>query len=136
MILTGDHRNLGRWEVGVVLAATFLTGAAGLVYQVIWQRYLARLLGAEATATAVILGVFLGGLALGYFLCGQLSARLRNPLLGYAMSEGVIGVWGAAFPWLYQWIFHLTEKWSFQPPFLLVGQGVFSALILLALPTV
>ena len=136
MILTGDHRNLGRWEVGVVLAATFLTGAAGLVYQVIWQRYLARLLGAEATATAVILGVFLGGLALGYFLCGQLSARLRNPLLGYAMLEGVIGVWGAAFPWLYQWVFHLTEKWSFQPPFLLVGQGVFSALILLALPTV
>ena len=123
MILTGDHRNLSRWEVRVVLAATFLTGAAGLVYQVIWQRYLARLLGAEATATAVILGVFLGGLALGYFLCGQLSARLRNPLLGYAVLEGAIGVWGASFPWLYEWVSILPRSGVFNRRFCSLGRG-------------
>src|SRR5262245_49929182 len=70
-----------RWSV--VLAVTYalvgLTGAAGLIYQVIWQRYLMRLIGAEISATAVILAVFLGGLSLGYLVCGRLSARLRRP---------------------------------------------------------
>ena len=49
----------------------FLTGAAGLIYQVTWHRYLGRLLGCDTIATAVILATFLGGLSLGYVLCGR-----------------------------------------------------------------
>jgi len=40
----------------------FITGAAGLIYQVTWQKYLSRLLGSDTMATAIILAPFLGSL--------------------------------------------------------------------------
>ena len=54
----------------LVLLLTVLTGFSGLVYEVTWQRYLATLLGSHSEATAAVLGLFLGGLALGYSLFG------------------------------------------------------------------
>jgi len=33
----------------------FATGAAGLIYQVTWQKYLSRLLDSDCIATAIIL---------------------------------------------------------------------------------
>ena len=49
----------------------FLSGAAGLIYQVVWHRYLAILLGAQARATVTVLALFLGGLAVGYYLSNK-----------------------------------------------------------------
>ena len=51
----------------LVLLLTVLTGFSGLVYEVTWQRYLATLLGSHSEATAAVLGLFLGGLAVGLF---------------------------------------------------------------------
>ena len=34
----------------------------------------------------------MGGMAIGSWLCGQLSPRWKNLLLGYALVEGIIGV--------------------------------------------
>ena len=51
----------------LALLLTVLTGFSGLVYEVTWQRYLATLLGSHSEATAAVLGLFLGGLAVGYF---------------------------------------------------------------------
>jgi len=53
-----------------VLALTLVTGFAGLVYEVVWQRYVAILLGSDSESTAAVLGIFLGGLALGYRVFG------------------------------------------------------------------
>ena len=50
----------------VALLLTVLTGFSGLVYQVAWQKYFATMLGSHSEATAAVLGIFLGGLALGY----------------------------------------------------------------------
>src|SRR5271157_3751925 len=62
----------------LALAVTVLTGFSGLVYEVAWQRYLAVLLGAHSEATAAVLAIFLGGLALGYSLFGRLTrVRMR-----------------------------------------------------------
>ncbi len=33
----------------------FLTGAAGLIYEVTWQKYLSRLLGSDSAATANVI---------------------------------------------------------------------------------
>jgi len=82
-------------------ALTFLTGAAGLIYQIAWQKYLVRLLGSDRLATATVLGVFLAGLSAGYVVCGRLSERSRDPFRTYGLLEGAIGVWALVFPWLF-----------------------------------
>jgi hypothetical protein len=41
--------------LGVVYVVIFTTGLAGLVYQVVWQKYLSSLLGSDSIATAIIL---------------------------------------------------------------------------------
>ncbi len=117
------------------LVVIFLTGAAGLAYQVAWQRYLARLLGGDALATAVILGVFLGGLSLGYILCGRLTRGVRNLLGAYALLEGFIGLWALAFPWLFSGIDGATSTWGFSAPWGVVWQGTLCAVLLIVPPT-
>ena len=94
-----------------VLVLTALTGFSGLVYEVTWEKYLATLLGSHSEATAAVLGLFLGGLALGYALLGRLThallsrARARGRpervLLAYGCIEASIGLWALAFPALF-----------------------------------
>ncbi len=92
---------------GLVLVLTVLTGFTGLVYEVAWQKYLATLLGSHSEATASVLGIFLGGLSVGYALFGRasrwLAARRRaglasQPLAVYGAVEASIGVWALLFP--------------------------------------
>ena len=122
--------------IPAVYVIVFFTGAAGLVYQVTWQKYLSRLLGSDSIATAIILGVFLGGLSLGYFLCGKISVYVRNHLKAYAIMEGVIGAWCMFFPRLFQWVELWTGSWSFSPPVLVVLQGLICSTLLMGVPTV
>jgi spermidine synthase len=93
------------------LLLTVLTGFAGLVYEVAWQKYLAALLGSHAEATAAVLAIFLGGLSLGYALFGRLSRRLversrrlsrrARLLYFYAIVEAGIGLYALLFPSLF-----------------------------------
>ena len=64
-----------------------LSGAAGLVYEVLWARYLAILFGNTTHAYTVVLATFMGGLALGAFSLGRLADRMREKLLLYALAE-------------------------------------------------
>ncbi|MBD3305197.1 hypothetical protein GF339_02480 [candidate division KSB3 bacterium] len=114
----------------------FATGAAGLIYQVVWQKYVSRLLGADTVATAIILATFLGGLSLGYYLCGKLSVRSNHPFIMYALLEALIGIWCLAFPWIFEGVTALSRSWSFAPPVLILVQGVFCAALLMLLPTI
>ena len=114
---------------------TALTGVAGLIYQITWQRYLGRLLGNDTLATATVLGVFLGGLSLGFLLWGRFTTRSRDPLFVYAGLEGLIGLWGLLFPWLFTIVDRATSSWSFAPGAGLPLQGVLAAGVLIGLPT-
>src|SRR6478735_10323555 len=114
----------------------FLTGAAGLIYQVVWQQYLARILGSEHAATAIVLAIFLGGLATGYFISGALSRYVRNSFATYAVLEGIIGLWALLFPWLFGAVDGLTARWSFAPPWMLIVEGSITAAVLIGLPTI
>jgi spermidine synthase len=82
------------------LLLTVLTGFTGLVYEVTWQKYLATLLGSHSEATAAVLALFLGGLALGYALFGR-------------ATEMAIGVYALLFPAL----FDAAQAVSFRLPF-------------------
>lgn len=49
----------------LLLGVFFLSGFAGLVYQVVWMRMLVRVFGGTVLATSTVIAVFMGGLALG-----------------------------------------------------------------------
>lgn len=114
----------------------FITGLAGLVYQVSWQKYLSRLLGSDSIATAIILAAFLGGLSAGYYLCGKLTTRVRNHLKAYAVLEGIIGIWCLNFPMIFKWVDAFTQYWSFSPPLMIILQGFFCSVLLMGIPTI
>ncbi|MFL5483199.1 MAG: fused MFS/spermidine synthase [Gemmatimonadaceae bacterium] len=78
-------------------ALFFLSGAAGLMYESIWTRYLALLVGHSAYAQILVLTIFLGGMAVGSFAIGRYSERFRNPLIWYAVVEAAIGLLGILF---------------------------------------
>lgn len=95
----------------IALFLTVLTGFSGLVYQVVWQKYLAVLLGSHSEATAAVLGIFLGGLSYGYLLFGRVCRRLvetappgrarARVVFAYGLVEVGIGVYALAFSMLF-----------------------------------
>ncbi len=79
-----------------------LSGAAGLIYEVIWMRMLAVSLGATAPAVAAVLAAFMGGLALGSYFGGRAVDRWGKPLLWYAALELVVALYALLFPVLHR----------------------------------
>jgi len=79
----------------------FLSGAAALVYQTVWIRLLARLVGSDAGGLAVVLGVFMGGMALGAAACAPIARRSRQPVRLFAGLEVGLGLWAALSPTLF-----------------------------------
>ncbi len=65
----------------------FLSGAAALIYEVVWTRWLTGYLGSAATATAIVLAVFMAGLGLGSWLASRVADRIRRPVRVYAWLE-------------------------------------------------
>jgi spermidine synthase len=65
----------------------FLSGAAGLVYQVVWSRLLNEIFGVTVYAVATVLATFLAGLALGSVVLGRLADRRDQPLRFYGWLE-------------------------------------------------
>ena len=75
-----------------------LSGAAALVYQVIWARWLGLVFGNTTTSISIILGAFMLGLALGSWAAGRVVRRLANPMRAYASRVGGPGPGGRACP--------------------------------------
>ncbi|MFB3881651.1 MAG: fused MFS/spermidine synthase [Armatimonadota bacterium] len=72
------------------------SGAAGLIYEVIWMRMLMRILGATVLAYTIVLSAFMLGLALGGWGFGRRIDRRGNPLLVYAGLETGVALWAIA----------------------------------------
>src|SRR6266481_2338674 len=69
-----------------------VSGFAGLIYESIWSHYLKLFLGHAAYAQTLVLALFMGGMAIGSWLCSRWSRRWRNLLRGYAAAEAMIGL--------------------------------------------
>src|SRR6266480_1110817 len=74
-----------------------VSGFAGLVYESIWSHYLKLFLGHAAYAQTLVLALFMGGMAIGSWLCSRWSGAWGNLLRGYAFAEGLIGLAALAF---------------------------------------
>ena len=84
-----------------LFAIFVLSGFAGLIYQSIWSHYLGLFLGHAAYAQALVLAIFMGGMAIGAAWIARAGQRWRNLIRGYAIIEAVIGVLGLLFHTLF-----------------------------------
>src|SRR5688572_28669256 len=97
-----------RRQLAALYAIFLVSGFCGLIYESIWSHYLKLLLGHAAYAQAVVLVVFVGGLAVGARLSGRISERIRQPILWYAVVEAAVAVMAFAF----QGIFETASAWA------------------------
>jgi spermidine synthase len=81
-----------------VVALFVVSGAAGLIDQVCFSKYLSYVVGSTAYAVSAVLAAFMAGLALGAHLGGKLSLRLRRPVVAYAVLELVVAAAVIATP--------------------------------------
>ncbi len=77
----------------------FLSGMAGLIYEISWSRQIGLLFGHTVGAASTVLASYFAGMGLGYWL-GARTAKRIQPLLGYAIAEFVIAMWAVAVPML------------------------------------
>jgi len=84
----------------VFLLLVFASGAAGLMYQMVWFRQLRLVFGLSTAAHAAVLAVFLGGLGLGGALLGRRADRHPRPMFLYGTLEILVALSAAATPLL------------------------------------
>ncbi len=99
---TGVHRLLRPHRP--LLALFVLTGATGLIYEVVWTRLLALSFGSSILAVSTVLTAFMGGLALGAAWLGKRADLVQRPIRLYALLELGIGLYALATPWLFPWL--------------------------------
>lgn len=123
----------------IVLFLFFCSGAAALVYEVVWSKYLGLIFGSTIQAQTVVLAVFMGGLALGNRLFGAKADGLREPLAVYGYLEVTLGLYAFFFPQLYaaaDAVFVVVGSPLLERSgFLLLVKGLLSAALLLG-PTI
>src|SRR5664279_3839430 len=84
----------------VVLSCFFLSGASGLILELLWTRMLTLVFGSTALAVSTVLTAYMGGLGLGSYLAGKFSDRLKDPVRAYALAEAAIGIYALSVPWI------------------------------------
>src|SRR5512132_3066456 len=84
-----------------------LSGATGLIYEVLWARMLGLVFGATTLAVSTVLAAFMGGLALGSALAGRLASRIKRPFRAYGLLELGIAVYALAVPFLFSLVDNL-----------------------------
>jgi spermidine synthase len=96
-----------------------LSGATGLIYEVLWARMLGLVFGATTVAISAVLAAFMGGLALGSALAARFAARIKRPVRAYAIIEIAIGLYALAVPLLFGGIDRVyAQVWQhFHPGF-------------------
>jgi spermidine synthase len=76
----------------------FLSGATGLVYELLWVRVLYQSFGSTIQSVTTVVAAYMGGLGLGAWLFGRVADRSRNPAKLYGWLEIAIGVFGIISP--------------------------------------
>jgi spermidine synthase len=110
-----------------------VSGASALVYESLWMRSFGLIFGGTTAAVAMVLAVFMGGLALGSALAAR--RRAEDPLRAYARVETGVGAAALltlpllrALPWAYG---ALVARSGLSGVAEQVGIAVLAALVLL-----
>jgi len=76
----------------------FLSGATGLVYELLWVRLLYQGFGSTIQSVTTVVAAYMGGLGLGAWLLGRRADRHPRPAALYGRLEIAIGGFGLVSP--------------------------------------
>jgi predicted membrane-bound spermidine synthase/tetratricopeptide (TPR) repeat protein len=76
----------------------FLSGATGLIYELLWVRVLYQSFGSTIQSVTTVVAAYMGGLGLGAWAFGRIADRARNPARLYGWLEIAIGGFGVISP--------------------------------------
>ncbi len=107
-----------RTHPAVVYLLFFASGFTALVFEVVWAKQAALLLGNTTFASAAVIAAFMTGLALGSFWFGRVAdERPASGLRLYGLLEGGIGAFALLFPLIilffvpfYEWTYVSLHK--------------------------
>ncbi|MDZ7262694.1 MAG: fused MFS/spermidine synthase, partial [candidate division KSB1 bacterium] len=114
----------------------FLSGIAGLSYELIWIRSIKGYFGCEIFSVSVVVSIYFAGMGLGGMMGSRLLRRNLSPLPLYALVEGGLALFGLLFPSLIKWDHQLYLCLSaIIPSGLWLLLKAVLAIILLIIPT-
>jgi spermidine synthase len=99
----------GDWPVYVTIA---LSGLTALGAEVVWTRLLSLLLGATVYTFAIILAVFLAGIALGSAAGSSLARTAKRPHAWLAVSQVLLA---ASIAWTAWMVYRSLPYWPINP---------------------
>ena len=91
-----EQRSRQRSQLALLLFTA--SGAAGLIYEVIWSRQLTLIFGSTTLSISTVLTTYMVGLGLGSFLAGRWLGTAGNPFRVYALLEAGVGAYALLFP--------------------------------------
>ena len=95
--LTAVFRTQPAWMLPLML----VSGANAFLYEVLWTRMLAHVMGGSIYAFATMLAAFLTGIALGGGLAGKVAERRERAAFAFALAQAAIGALSAG---VYAWM--------------------------------
>jgi len=76
----------------------FLSGATGLIYELLWVRVLYQSFGSTIQSVTTVVAAYMGGLGLGAWALGRRADRTPRPAVLYGWLEIAIGIFGILSP--------------------------------------
>src|SRR5438128_350857 len=76
----------------------FLSGATGLVYELLWVRVLYQTFGSTIQSVTTVVAAYMGGLGIGAWLFGRHADRHPRPAVLYGLLEIAIAAFGLVSP--------------------------------------
>lgn len=124
---------------GLIYLLFFLSGAAALVYQVVWVRSLTLIFGGSHLAVTAVLSIFMAGLAIGGYVLGRRVDRVEKPLRLYGYLEFGIAAGALAFAALmtvYPSLYVALARGRDEATFYLSAVRMLFAVVALIVPTI
>jgi len=118
--------------------AFFASGAAALLFEVLWFRALGRVVGNTVWAGALVLTAFMLGMALGGVLAARWAQRVNHPARAFAAAEATVAVAGTLLVWGLPELEALVGGWLaplVEHPGLLAAMRLALSLAALLVPT-
>lgn len=122
----------------IFLSLFFISGACGLVYEIVWSRLLVFVFGGTTFAVTTVLSCFMGGLALGSFLAGRFSPSINRSLRIYGILEISIGIFCLFVPLLFDFaipMYRVLVKLVGESLGVLTGARLLVSVVILVIPT-
>ena len=118
-----------RKRILYLFASLFLfSGAAGLIYEIVWERLLELYFGVTMVSVTLIVSAYMAGLGLGSLIGGRIARNFGNTLFLYGLLEIGIALFGVVSSQIIVWVGQAMAGASYVLVFLI-------SFVILLIPT-